>query len=169
MKTRFALMACLVVIVMACDRLPPAPTATTATTPDALPQTEVHAGYVPGNRIDALAVNCKLCDEWARQCCVTYEWDIAAPNDPVWIGRLMQAADTWEKMKAEHGPNSDEALVVRNELVRMRKIALGAAESYENIGRRGRKPLIVAEHPVMSLAEVVDLAEEILLDGGAVK
>ena len=169
MKTRFTLLACLSITATTCDRPPPTPAAETVTTPDAAPQTEAHAGYVPGNRIDALAVNCKLCDEQTRPCCMTFDWDIAAPNDPVWIERLTQVADVWEKMRTEHGPNSDEALLRRNELVRMRRIALSAAESHEYITKQGGTPLISADNPVMSLADVVNLVEGILLEGGAVK
>ncbi len=128
-----------------------AATPETAIAPEAAPRTEPHAGYVPGDRIDAYAVNCKLCDEWrlnaANRRKISYAWDILGPGDPVWINHLMRAAEGWERLKAEHGPNSDQALLARDGLVRLRRNAVVWAE-----GQPGDE----------SRTEVVDLVEGIL-------
>lgn len=138
-----------------CADTPDAP-ADTPTEPEAAPAPPAdHAGYVPGNRIDAFAVNCKLCDERA------YIWggdesDIATlpPDHPTWLLYLTRTADAWERLKAERGPSSDWALYARDRLVWMRRIAMREAEG---------------EPPNGSLAAVAARVERTLLDGGAVK
>ncbi len=163
-------------------------TADSATAPEAAPAPAPtdHAGYVPGNRIDAFAVNCKLCDERARQAkrmsgYLSFIWTASTPNHPMWIEDLMRVAERWEAAKAEHGANSDQALAFRDDLVLLRKVAVGWLEDYEGTMSLGetwrplgkvRRPFpgwrpdiidLVPENPALSLAEVVDLVEGILL------
>lgn len=92
--------------------------------------------HVPDGRFDAYAVNCEPCRNYRlgyhstpdsnRQ--PSLEWMVRKTDDPQWVAYAQEIETRWRQEQEAFGPNSVEALTIRDHLVRLYHSARRAAQ-----------------------------------------